>query len=126
MRGRIYMESQIIVAIISAAAVVVVAFIEGISLRIRKQDEKRAEQRAEESRLSAQRAEARAERRAEESRLSMQMADANGMLTKIIAKKLLNHELNGDVEEAMNAMASAQAEYNSFLQETASKAVAKV
>lgn len=91
----------------SAAALVLVAVIETGNRRDRK------------------RTEARSARRAEESRLSMEMMSANNKLSLVTAKKVMGHQTNGDVEDAMQAALRAQQEYEDFKTRLAAGQVAK-
>ena len=102
-------------SLISAVAVVLVALIEAKSSRERKQYKEDRE-----------RAERRAAVRAEESQLSMEMMSSNNKLTLVIAKKLTGQHTNGDVEEAMHEAQQSQADYQTFLEETTAKQMAKV
>lgn len=100
--------------VISAVGLVIVAVIEGVAARERKaakQDKDRAERRAA--------------LRERESRLSMEMMSATCNLAIVTAKKVNGMHTNGDVEEAMEAAGAAQDAYRSFLQDTASRQVAK-
>lgn len=98
---------EIICAAITALAAVCVAVIERRNYVQNKRTEKRAEQRAYESRLS------------------MDLMYANCALSLITAKKLANMHTNGDVEEAMQAAEKAQEAYNDFLRDTASHHITK-
>ncbi len=102
-------------SLLSAIAMIIVAVIEAHSSRERKQ-----------YKADRERAERRAALRAEESRLSMEMMSANNKLTLVVAKKLTGQHTNGDVEEAMHAAVKAQADYQSFLEETTARQMAKV
>lgn len=101
--------------LISAAAAVAVALIEAFAARERKR-----------YKADRERAERRAALRAQESQLSMEMMSANNALTLIIAKKLTGQHTNGDVEEAMSAAQKAQHDYQSFLEQTTARQMAKV
>lgn len=72
------------------------------------------------------RSEMRAERRAHESRLAMDLMYSTCALSCVCAKKLSGMHTNGDVEEAMQAAANAQKEYDDFCKEQASGNFAKV
>ena len=100
--------TEVICALIAAAATVLAAL---------------AERR---SRISNRRAEARAERRATESRLAMDLMYANCALALVTAKKLTGMHTNGDVEEAMEAASAAQDAYIGFARNEAAKNIAKV
>lgn len=99
--------TEIVCAMIAAAAAVFVAVIEG---RNRKQNKKIDE---------------RAQRRALESRLSMDLMYANCALSLTTAKKLANMHTNGDVEEAMNAAKEAQEAYINFARNEAARTITK-
>lgn len=101
-------------AIISAIALVAVAIIETVSLRDRKSEKAERE-----------RVELRAALREQESHLSMQMMSAACALSLVTAKKVTGMHTNGDVEEAMDKAREAQANYQSFLEETAARQLAK-
>lgn len=98
---------EIICAVIAAAAMITVAVIERRNMKQNKKIEARAEQRAQESRLS------------------MDLMYANCALSLTTAKKLANMHTNGDVEEAMEAAQRAQDAYNDFLRDTVAHRVAK-
>ena len=97
--------TEILCAAITAIAAVLVAVIER---RNSKQNK---------------RIEARAEQRAQESRLSMDLMYANCALSLTTAKKLANMHTNGDVEEAMQAAEAAQKAYNTFVRDTVSHTI---
>lgn len=99
---------EILVAAISAVAMIVVAVINGIMLKDRK------------------RAERRSERRATESRLSMELMSATCALSIVTAKKVTDQQINGDVKKAIQAAYDAQESYAHFLNETAAYQVTKV
>ena len=102
------MTSEVICALIAAAATVVAAL---------------AEHR---SRQSAKRSEIRAARREKESRLAMDLMYANCSLSLTTAKKLAGMHTNGDVEEAMEAARSAQEAYVDFVRDEAARNISKV
>ena len=93
---------EIICAALAAAATIFVAVIERRNYKQNKSIEERAEQRAQESRLS------------------MDLMYANCALSLTTAKKLANMHTNGDVEEAMEAAQKAQHAYNNFLRDMVS------
>ena len=99
--------TEIICAAITAAAAIFVAVIERRNFKQNKKIEERAEQRAQESRLS------------------MDLMYANCALSLTTAKKLANMHTNGDVEEAMTAAQKAQDAYNDFLRDLVSHNVTK-
>lgn len=100
--------------VISAAALVAVAVIEAVALNDRKKDN---EEKA--------RVERRAALRERESHLSMEMMSAACALSLVVAKKVNGMHTNGDVEEAMEKAKTAQSAYQSFLEETAARQIAK-
>lgn len=73
-----------------------------------------------------QRSESRAARRAEESRLSMELMAASCKLGVVTAKAVTHQHVNGDVEEAMEAAAEAQAQYDAFLRRVAAAQTVKL
>ena len=95
----------------SAVALVLVEIIEALATRDRR-------------RYKSDRG--RAALRARESQLSMEMMISNNRLTLVIAKKLTGQHTNGDVEEAMHEAQQSQADYQTFLEETTAKQMAKV
>lgn len=101
-------------AVISAIALVAVAIIESVSLRERKKE-----------RADKERIEQRAALREHESHLSMQMMSAACALALVTAKKVTGMHTNGDVEEAMDKARDAQKNYQTFLEETAARQLAK-
>ena len=102
-------------AYITAGAAVLVAIIEAVAAWDRKQ-----------ARMDRERTAKRAQRRAEESRLAMSLMSASCALGLITAKKLTGMHTNGDVEAAMLAARAAQEQYQMFLERQASDQVAKV
>ena len=99
--------TEVICAVIAAAAAIFVAVIERRNLKQNKKIETRAE------------------RRALESRLSMDLMYANCALSLTTAKKLANMHTNGDVEDAMTAAKNAQSAYTNFIRDTVSHGVSK-
>lgn len=67
----------------------------------------------------------RAETRAEESRLSMNFMSASCKLGVVTAKAVTGQHTNGDVEEAMQAAQEAQSRYYSFINSTAAKQIVR-
>lgn len=102
-------------ALLSSAALVLVAIIEAVATRERRQAKGERERSIK-----------RAERREQESVLAMEMMDANCALSLVNAKKLMGHQTNGDVEEAMEKAMAAQANYNKFVQGLAAHEVSKI
>lgn len=100
--------------VIPAAAMIIVAVIEAIASRERK-----------EAKAHGAKAEKRYAQRAEEMRLSMKMMDATLQLSVVSANALTNGKNNGNVERARKAAEEAQHEYNEFLQKLAAGQVAK-
>lgn len=102
-------------AIISAAAIVVVAVIEALAARGRKT-----------AREDTEKNEKRAEDRAKESRLGMKMMDASLDLGVATALAVEQCKINGEMKAAKLKASAAQAEYQEFLQEVAARLIAKV
>lgn len=101
-------------AVISAIALIAVAIIEAVAVKERKNE------KAEKERV-----ERRAALREHESHLSMQMMSAACALALVTAKKVTGMHTNGDVEEAMEKAREAQSNYQTFLEETAARQLAK-
>ncbi|MEG2680055.1 MAG: hypothetical protein RR949_08925, partial [Oscillospiraceae bacterium] len=78
------------------------------------------------AKIDRERSEYRAETRARESKLSMDLMSASCALSMVAAKKLTGMHTNGDVEKAMKDATKAQDEYANFVNEVASRQVAKV
>lgn len=91
--------------IIPAAATVMVAIVEAIAAKGRK-DTKDKETR-----------------RQEEMRLSMQMMSATLQLSVVTANALTGGHNNGNVERAKAAAEKAESEYQAFLQETSAHVI---
>ena len=91
------MDAAIISAVLSAITGIVIAIVE----TRRSKDAKRIEERAH--------------NRAEESRLSMALMEATCMLAIVTAKKVTNKEVNGDMEEALEAARLARKDYDKFV-----------
>ena len=102
------MSTEVICALIAAAATVLAALTE------------------RRSRIGTKRAEARAARREHESRLAMDLMYANCSLSLTTAKKMAGMHTNGDVEEAMKAAKTAQAAYQDFVRDEAAHQFSKV
>lgn len=100
--------------IIPAAATVVIAVIEAVAAKDRKA-----------AKIDQEKQERRAAQRAEESRLSMQMANATLQLSIVTANALTGGHNNGNVERAKQAAAAAQEEYDAFVKQLASRELAK-
>ena len=102
------MDTEVICALIAAAATLLAATAEVRSRRVIKRDEHRAE------------------RRAKENRLAMDLMYANCALSLTTAKKLAGMHTNGDVEDAMAAAEKAQGAYQSFARDEAAKNFTKL
>ena len=98
----------IIVEIISAVALVLVAFIETDNIRKRKGDEERTR------------------RREKESRLSMELMSACVDLAFVTSLAVTGGKVNGNVEAAQKKAAEAQKAYEDFIKDEAAHAVAKI
>lgn len=68
------------------------------------------------SRAQRERVEARAAQRAKEGRLQLAMIHANGKLTVGVAMALKRGHCNGEVEDGLEAVKKADAEYAAFLE----------
>lgn len=102
------MDTSVICALIAAAATIISACLAAKVDRNNKRSEERAK------------------RRAHESRLAMDLMYSTCALSCICAKKLSGMHTNGDVEEAMQAAANAQKEYDDFCKDQASGNFAKI
>ncbi len=100
--------------IITGVFTLLVAIIEAIAAKERKNTKKENEKR-----------EQRAALRAEESRLSMQMMSATLQLSVVTANALTGGHNNGNVEAAKKAAEDAMTEYTAFINKIASKEVSK-
>lgn len=100
--------------IIPAIATIVVAVVEALAARDRKQ-----------AKIDREKATERAKRRETESRLSMQMMDATLQLSIVTANALTGGHNNGNVEKAREAAEKAQAQYDDFLKDVAAHQIAK-
>ena len=101
--------------IISGAALIAVAIIEAIAAGNRRRDKEDKERTRQNE-----------ERRAKESRLCMQFMDASLDLGLATALAVENRTVNGEMKAARAKAKRAQAEYDKFIQETASREIAKV
>lgn len=101
--------------IISGAFLVLVALIEVVAARGRK-NEKEARARSEQ----------RAEDRATESRLAMKMMDANLDLGLATALAVEQCKINGEMKKAKAKASDAQDDYQEFLRLVAARQIAKV
>lgn len=109
------MSIEVIVALLGLAGVIFSSVATIISAKIATQVAK-----------SEKEAIKRADRRAEESRLSMDLMYASCALSVVCAKKLTNQHTNGDVEEAMNEAVSAQAAYRNFCNKQVAKELSEI
>lgn len=109
------MNTEVLVAMIGAAATIIVAVIE---LRASR-DRKRAKQDREQ-------AEVRAERRETESRLSMDLMLATSEMTDVLCLALQGGQINGNVEKARQKGEDAREAYRAFLRNQAAHQVAKI
>jgi len=99
---------DIICAIVAAIATIICAVITAFSVRAERQ---RRETEANTETLNSQ--------RAKEARLQLSMIDANSKLTVGVAMALKNGHANGEVEEGLRAVNTANAKYAEFLEEVA-------
>jgi len=99
---------EVVSALIAAVATIVCAAIASYTAKAEKQ-RKEADVRAET--LNAQ--------RAKEARLQLSMIAANSKLTVGVAMALKNGHANGEVEEGLQAVNTANAKYTEFLEEVA-------
>lgn len=109
------MPAEYIAPLISGAALVLVAIIEAVAARERKQ-----------AKVDKERIEHRAKIRERESHLSMEMMSATCALALVTAKKVNGKQTNGDVEESMEKAVKAQEDYSDFVREMAAHQVMKV
>lgn len=98
---------DIISAIATPLAMVMVAAIELINIRSRKTQEQKAKLREEETRLM------------------MQMTEANCKLATVTALAVTGHQTNGNVEEALEASDKVQHEYEQFKTRAMAKAICR-
>ena len=101
--------------IITGIFALLVAVVEAIAAKERKDTKKENEK-----------TEQRAALRAEESRLSMQMMSAALQLSVVTANALTGGHNNGNVEAAKKAAEEAMTEYTAFINKIASKEVSKL
>lgn len=101
--------------IISGIFALLVALIEAVAAKERK-----------EIKTENTKAAAREAMRAEESRLSIQMMSATLQLSVVTANALTGGHNNGNVEKARTAAEEAMTEYTAFISKIASKEVAKI
>lgn len=99
--------TEIICAVVAAAATIICAFI------------------ASSSKKASDKAEARGELRRKESLLSLRMIDACMQLAIVSANALTNGHNNGNVERARAAAQEAAEEYKKFMEEVTSHEVSK-
>ena len=101
--------------IITGIFALLVAVVEAIAAKERKDTKKENEK-----------TEQRAALRSEESRLSMQMMSATLQLSVVTANALTGGHNNGNVEAAKKAAEEAMTEYTAFINKIASKEVSKL
>ena len=80
---------------------------------------------ARQASLREKKSEERAEQRMKESLLSMKLANANCKLTVGVAMALKRGECNGEVEEGLEAVKEATAEYEEFHSKLIAKQLTK-
>lgn len=105
---------EILLGLISAASLIIVAFIERNNSKERKRMQVRDDEYVR-----------RAKQRAEESRLAMNMQSATLQLSVVCANALTNGHNNGNVERAKKAAEEAQREYEAFVQKLAANALSE-
>ena len=98
--------------IISALAAVIVAAIEALAHKERKNTKSELERMRKNAVL-----------RAKESRLSMELMAANAEVNDVLCIALQHGELNGNVEAAQKKCRQALDDYNSFLRDTSAEVV---
>lgn len=108
------MDTVLWTGIISGIFLVVVAVIEAVAARDRK--------RVKEER---ERDERRAADRAEESRLAMRMMDASLELGLATAIAVEEQKLNGEMKAGKAAAQAARADYHAFVEKIAARQLAK-
>ena len=100
--------TEIICAVVAAIATIICAWIAASTNRLekaRKKDEEKSEQRSLQ--------------RSKEARLQLAMIAANSKLTVGVAMALKHGHTNGEVEEGLAAVQTANDEYARFLEEVA-------
>ena len=109
---------EVLLTVISVAGTIAVAIITGLfSVKMSKiktdmeTETKKAEERTEE--------------RKKESLLSMKLASANTKLVIGVAMAIKHGKANGEIEEGLEAVESAQREYDDFLKSIAIKDISK-
>ena len=100
--------TEIICAGIAGIATIICAWIASCNAKAEKQRKKDEEKAAEASR-----------QRSKEARLQLAMIAANSKLTVGVAMALKHGHTNGEVEEGLEAVNSANTEYTKFLEELA-------
>lgn len=98
--------------IISGVVAIIVAVIEALAHKERKQAQADREQVQRNAKL-----------RARESRLSMELMAANAEVNDVLCVALKHGEMNGNVEAAQMRCRKALADYNAFLRDTSAEAV---
>ena len=100
--------TEIICAVVAASATIICAWIASSNAKLekaRKKDEEKSEQRSQQ--------------RSKEARLQLAMIAANSKLTVGVAMALKHGHTNGEVEEGLAAVETANNEYTRFLEEIA-------
>ena len=100
--------TEIICAVVAGVATIICAWIAAYASRMekaRKKDEEKSEQRSLQ--------------RSKEARLQLAMIAANSKLTVGVAMALKHGHTNGEVEEGLAAVETANNEYARFLEEVA-------
>ena len=106
--------TEIICAVVAAAATILCAWIASKSSRAekaRKVDEEKAQKRADQ--------------RSKEARLQLAMIAANSKLTVGVAMALKHGHTNGEVEEGLAAVEAANSDYTKFLEDLALEHIKK-
>ena len=99
---------EVICALVAAGATIVCAWIASTTAKaekIRKKEDEKAEERSRQ--------------RNKEARLQLAMIAANSKLTVGVAMALKHGHANGEVEEGLSAVETANSEYTRFLEELA-------
>ena len=116
------MNIQLEVAMVGALQAIVVAILGGIFAR----DSKKRKVADELMQKNAKRAEERAELRAEESMLAIKLMYANISLSKEMVIALRKRgEINGELNDAIDATKAAETSYKSFLDAVAARKLAE-
>ncbi len=110
---------EVVLAVISGGTAILIAVIEALAAKDRKRSQEDREKTLKEHEAMAE----RAKLRAEESMIAMQLNNASCKLSLVTAKAVTHQQLNGDVQEAIDAALKAQEKYDTFLHSIAAKAV---